>query len=221
MLRLIGVTKRFEDIFAVSNLSLEIKQGEIYALIGPNGSGKTTTLKLITQIYKPDRGTIKVEGRLGYIPDEPNFYAGLTGYETINFIAKLYRVNLKKANKLLAYLIRIFSLKNILNDEVRNYSRGNKQKLAIITQLLIQPDLLLIDEPILGLDPPSAHAALTLFNDFAARGGSILLCTHTLPVVVEIANRIGFLKQGRLVQEITNHRLQLNTLYSTFIEFSQ
>lgn len=222
MLRLFRVTKRFGKIAAVNNLSCEVKKGEIYALLGPNGSGKTTTLKLIADIYKKDTGKIHFEGRLGYIPDEPIFYPGLTGYETVNFITALYKIRNKEKDTRLQSFLKIFPITDVLYGEVESYSRGNKQKLSIITQFIIKPDLLLIDEPIVGLDPPSAHEALTLFNDYASRGGIILLCTHTLSVVEEIADRVGFLKEGRLVGELTRGELKKKkNIYSVFMELTR
>lgn len=219
MLRLSNISKSFGEIKALNKLSLEVKKGEIYALIGPNGSGKTTTLKLIAEIYKKDSGTIEYEGKLGYIPDEPIFYSGLTGHETINFIAALHKISPSQKKKSLTKLLEFFPIAEILDGEVSNYSRGNKQKLTIITQFIINPDVLLIDEPIVGLDPPSAHQSLTLFNDYVSQGGIILLSTHTLPVVEEIADRVGFLKEGRLLEELTKTELTgKKDLYSSFVE---
>lgn len=217
MLRLSKVTKKFGNLTAVNNLSFEVKKGEIYALLGANGSGKTTTLKLIADIYKKNAGEIYYDGRLGYIPDEPIFYPGLTGYETVNFITALYKIRNKEKDNGLQSLLKVFPITDVLHGEVESYSRGNKQKLSIITQFIIKPDLLLIDEPIVGLDPPSAHEALTLFNDYASRGGLLLLCTHTLSVVEEIADRAGFLKEGKLVGELTKRELKDKDIYAAFV----
>lgn len=221
MLQLSRVTKSFGNLIAVQNISLEVKEGEIYALLGPNGSGKTTTLRLISAIYKRDQGRISYNGKLGYIPDEPLFYPGLSGFEVIEFVSALHGISDTEKKSALQGFLSIFPIQRILEGEVDDYSRGNKQKLSIITQLMVQPDLLLIDEPIVGLDPPSAHQALTLFNDFSAKGGAILLCTHTLSVVTEIADRIGFLKEGKLVGELTKEELRRKDIYGEFVEITK
>lgn len=213
MLSIKNLTKKFGHLLAVDNLSLEIDEGEIYALIGPNGAGKTTTIKIIAGLYLPDSGSVEFLGKnllageaqekklIGYIPDEPNFYPGLTGVEFLNFIGGLYQISEKRKNEVLARFSKIYPFREILDSEPNNYSRGNKQKLVICAAFLPDPKLLLIDEPIVGLDPQSAKATLELFSTFAKEGGSILLSTHTLAVAEEIAHRLGIIDHGKLVAE--------------------
>src|SRR3990167_10089122 len=168
MLQIKNLSKEFGSLRAVSNLSLEVKPKEIYGFIGPNGAGKTTTIKTIVGLLKPTHGTIKVDGAdnqtqpqkvksvIGYIPDEPMIYEKLTGREFLHFVGELFGVDQRTRKKKLEELIEIFPLKDIIDGYVGNYSRGNKQKVAILAALLHDPKLLIIDEPIVGLDPQSA-----------------------------------------------------------------
>lgn len=213
MLTINNLSKKFGSTVAVWDLSLKIGKGEIYALIGPNGAGKTTTIKIIVGLYLPDRGSVEFLGHdllekscpekklIGYIPDEPFFYPGLTGMEIVNFTSALYGVSEEEKNKTLTKFSKIFPLKEILSENPENYSRGNKQKLAICTAFLGNPKLLLVDEPIVGLDPESAQAALDLFIVFAKDGGSILVSTHTLAAAEKIASRVGIIDKGKLIAD--------------------
>ncbi|MDP3998836.1 MAG: ABC transporter ATP-binding protein [bacterium] len=205
MLKITNLTKGFGLIRALDNLSLTVNEGEIYALIGPNGAGKTTTIKIIAGLYISDSGAVEFSGKekklIGYIPDEPNFYPGLTGMEFLNFIGGLYRVSDSRKNAVLAKFSKIYPFGEILGGDPNNYSRGNRQKLAICAAFLTDPKLLLVDEPIVGLDPQSARATLELFTTFAKDGGSILLSTHTLAVAEEIAHRVGIIDHGKLIAE--------------------
>lgn len=210
MLQIRNLTKRFGEKVAVNDVSLDITPGEILALIGPNGSGKTTIVKSIVGIFAADEGSIVVDGkdarkdpmeakaRIGYIPDEPVVWSGMTGEEFLHFIGALYHVPPKERSARIGQLLPKFSLDSIANESFEEYSRGNKQKFSILAALLHQPKLLLVDEPIVGLDPESAEIAKRLFVDFAKNGGSVLLVTHTLPVAQEIATRIGLLQGGVL-----------------------
>lgn len=211
MLVIENLCKSFGKIQAVDHLSLTVKEDEIYALIGPNGAGKTTTIKMIVGLYLPDSGKVefsKSKKFLSYIPDEPFFYPGLTGWEFLHFSAALHGISKNKESELLEKFSQIFPLGETLDGEPVNYSRGNKQKLAICAAFLSEPKLILIDEPIVGLDPQSAKAALTLFDDFAQKDGSILLSTHTLAVAEKIASRVGIIDHGRLVEEGTVESLR-------------
>lgn len=227
MLTIKNLSKKFGQTVAVRDLSLEIDDGEIYALIGPNGAGKTTTIKIIVGLYLPDSGSVEFLGHnllknscpekkmIGYIPDEPFFYPGLTGMEIINFISALYQVPEEEKNKILTKFCKAFPLKEILSENPENYSRGNKQKLAICTAFLGKPKLLLVDEPIVGLDPESAQNTLDLFTAFAKEGGSIFLSTHTLAAAEKIANRMGIIDKGKLVAEGSLESLRRKTALKT------
>ncbi len=211
MLKVQKLSKKFDQKIAVDGVSFDIAPGEIFSLIGPNSSGKTTIIKLIIGMLSIDTGGIEVDGgdvtkdpirakqMTGYIPDEPSVWSGMTGEEFLHVVGALYNIDPKKREKRIRELLPLFSLEGIEKDEFEHYSRGNKQKFSILAALLHHPKLLLIDEPIVGLDPESATIAKRLLKDFAADGGAVLLVTHTLSVADEISDRIGVLAKGKLV----------------------
>jgi ABC-type multidrug transport system ATPase subunit len=211
ILRVEGVTKKFGETTAVNNISLALESGEVYALIGPNGSGKTTLVKTIAGLLRPNQGKITVDGvdvvadpagakaALGYIPDEPAAWAGMTGEEFLHFVGAIWSVPEAARKERIKKLLATFHLAGIEKGYFEDYSRGNKQKFTIMAGLLHEPKLLLIDEPIVGLDPESAEIAKRQFREFANRGGAVLIVTHTLNVAQEIADVIGVLKNGTLV----------------------
>lgn len=213
MLKLDKLSKVFIEIQAVNNVNLEIKPGEIMALIGPNGSGKTTIIKMIAGLLMPDSGRITVNGHdtrkapvsakaaIGYIPDEPAIWPAMTGLEYLHFSGALFNVSSREREKQIPKLLNLFHLEGIENGYFEDFSRGNKQKFTILAALLHQPKLLLIDEPIVGLDPVSAEIAEAEFTKFAHDGGAILLVTHTLSVAKNIAHRVGVLKTGELITQ--------------------
>jgi ABC-2 type transport system ATP-binding protein len=206
-----GLTKKFGDTTAVNDISLALKSGEVFALIGPNGSGKTTLVKTIAGLLRPNHGHIAVDGvdvvadparakaALGYIPDEPSAWNGMTGEEFLHFIGALWSVPEAVRKDRVRALLAKFHLAGIEKGYFEDYSRGNKQKFTIMAGLIHAPKLLLVDEPIVGLDPESAEVAKKEFREFANRGGAVLIVTHTLPVAQEIADVIGILKNGHLV----------------------
>jgi ABC-2 type transport system ATP-binding protein len=211
MLTINNLTKKFGNKTVVDQVSFSVKPGEIFSLIGPNGSGKTTIIKIIAGLLQPTSGEVKVgeadvtkepekaKAMLGYIPDEPEIWQFMTGAEFLQLTGALYSVNQKTREEEAPKLLDIFNLKGIERQYFAEYSRGNKQKFSILAALLHQPKLLLIDEPIVGLDPTSAEIAKREFTKFAQNGGVILLVTHTLSVAEEIVHRIGVLTKGRLV----------------------
>jgi ABC-2 type transport system ATP-binding protein len=220
MLTVKNLTKHFGKNKAVNDVSFTIEKGEIFSLIGPNSSGKTTIVKSIIGLLQAGKGTITIDGNdvakdpeksksvIGYIPDEPSIWQYMTGEEFLYFVQALYGIEEKRRSKNLPKLLDIFSLEGIEKQYFEEYSRGNKQKFSIIAALSHSPKLLLIDEPIVGLDPTGAEIAKKIFVDYARSGGSVLLVTHTLPVAQEISDRIGFLKSGSLVASGTLQELR-------------
>lgn len=215
MLKVEQFTKKFDSKTAVDEISFEIKEGEIYSLIGPNSSGKTTIVRSIVGLLAIDEGNISVAGKditqfpietksvIGYIPDEPSIWSSMTGEEFLHFTGALYGMTKEEREKRITELLPVFSLEEIKDEYFEHYSRGNKQKFSIIAALLHNPKLLLVDEPIVGLDPESAAIAKKQFVQFAERGGAVLLVTHTLSVAQEIATRIGVMRAGKLLAEGT------------------
>jgi ABC-2 type transport system ATP-binding protein len=232
-------TKTFGDVKAVQNLNLTIKKGEIFSLIGPNGSGKTTIIKSIAGLLHPTEGEIKITGAdvvsepektksvIGYIPDNPEIWSYITGEEFLYMTGAFYGIDKQKTADQIPTLLNIFDLAGIEKNYFRDYSRGNKQKFTILAAFLHSPQLLLIDEPIVGLDPVSADIAQKEFQKFAGNGGAILMATHTLEVAESISDRIGFLKEGEMkasgdIQELKQKaglgkKAKLNNIYKRLI----
>ncbi|MBI4457729.1 ABC transporter ATP-binding protein [Candidatus Uhrbacteria bacterium] len=212
-LELKNVTKKFGDLTAVKQLSLHVHPGEIYGLIGPNGSGKTTTIKMIAGLYRPTKGSLKVAGidtgegpiaakrLVGYVPDDPVAYGRLTGREFLEFVGELYGMERDRRDRAIEKLLADYRLGVLADGLFELYSRGNKQKISFIAALLHEPKLLLVDEPMVGLDPESARITERLLQAFADRGGTVLLSTHTLSVAEDVCHRLGILKEGELVEE--------------------
>lgn len=215
------VDKKFGNVHAVSDVTLSVKKGEIYALIGPNGAGKTTIVKMITGLLAPTSGVMRIFGKdivkdpvgakkyIGYIPDEPFVYDYLTGREFLQLTGDLYNIERKDTEERIKRLLSVYNLEEIIDGFFSDYSRGNKQKTIIIARLLHSPDILVVDEPIVGLDVQSQKITKKLFKDFVKNGGSIFLCTHALSVAEELADRIGILKEGKLLREGTLNDLRL------------
>lgn len=211
MLTVHKLTKTFGNKNAVSDVSFTIKEGEIFSLIGPNSSGKTTIVKTIVGLLQPTSGNVtvgehdviknpeKAKALTGYIPDEPSIWPRMTGEEFLYFTQALYGIDEKTRKSHLPKLLETLKLQGLEKEYFEDYSRGNKQKFSITAAFSHHPQLLIIDEPIVGLDPTGAEIAKKMFVDFAKKGGSVLLVTHTLPVAAEISDRIGFLKNGELI----------------------
>lgn len=211
MLKVNKLTKYFGNNKAVDDVSFTVKKGEVFSLIGPNSSGKTTIVKTIAGLLHPTAGNIevggidvikdpeKVKAQIGYIPDEPSVWPFMTGEEFLYFTQSLFGIEEKVRLSSLPGLLSRFNLAGLEKQYFEEYSRGNKQKFSIIAAMSHQPKLLLVDEPIVGLDPTSAQIAKKMFVEFAKKGGAVLLVTHTLQVAEEISDRIGFLKKGKLI----------------------
>jgi ABC-2 type transport system ATP-binding protein len=221
MLTLRAVTKKFGDIPAVSGVSFDVGPGEVFSLIGPNGSGKTTIIRMIAGLLRPTEGSIEVAGHdtgeepieakkvIGYVPDEPSVWSSMTGEEFLHLSGALFNISEIEREKNIKTLLSLFDLEDIRNSIFEDYSRGNKQKFTILAALLHKPKVLLVDEPIVGLDPTSAEIAKNIFSSYAKKGGSVLLATHTLSVAQEISHRIGVLKKGVLVASGTLDELRV------------
>jgi len=215
-----NISKRFGGQLAVSDVSFNVEPGEIFCLIGPNGAGKTTIVKMIAGLLRPTSGAVSLGGfdvvgdperakaLVGYVPDDPVVWSGMTGREFLQFTGALYGMKLADKREGIEKLLSVFGLRNIADEWFEDYSRGNKQKFAIIAALLHKPKVLLIDEPIVGLDPESSEIAKKIFVDFTRDGGAVLLVTHTLGVAEEIASQIGFIKNGELLGSGTIDQLR-------------
>jgi ABC-2 type transport system ATP-binding protein len=206
------VTKRFGDTVAVDDLSLEIPRGEIFAVLGRNGAGKTTTIKMIAGLLRPGAGTVRVCGfdahrqpfeaksRLAYVPDQPFLYDKLTAREFLHFTADLYRLGRGREREArIDELVRLFEMEDYLDELAEAYSHGMKQRVVLAAALLHRPEVLVVDEPLVGLDPQNARLVKSIFREETRRGTTLFMSTHTLPVAEEVADRIGILHEGRLI----------------------
>jgi ABC-2 type transport system ATP-binding protein len=205
-----NLKKKFSNVWAVKNLNLELNPGEIFVLLGPNGAGKTTTLKLIAgllhltdgEIYIKEtdikKEPIKAKSLIGYIPDEPFIYNKLTGREFINFIAGIYKIKRENYEKKMEDLFKKFEIGDWIDEFSESYSHGMKQKVIMCQLFLHNPDLILIDEPLVGLDPKSSKTVRECFFDLKNKGKTLFICTHTLSFAKEIASRIGIINAGEL-----------------------
>ncbi len=209
MIRVENFAKRFGRVEAVSNLSFTVQPGEVLGLLGPNGAGKTTTIRALVGLTRPSAGRVQVAGfdvwrepvkakmSFGYIPDRPYLYGKLSARELLRFVAGLYKTqdSLKKIETWLEF----FSLQDFGNEMIETFSHGMKQKLAIIAALLPEPPVLIVDEPMVGLDPRAAKQVRELFKDYAAEGRTVLLTTHSLPVAEATSHRIIVMDRGRVL----------------------
>jgi ABC-2 type transport system ATP-binding protein len=211
MIRLINLTKRYGKFTAVDGIDLEIRRGELFGFLGPNGAGKTTTLRMIAGILQPTSGRIEIAGddiarnpieaksRLGFIPDRPFVYDKLTGAEFLRFVAALYGQDGEAVERRMEELLDLFELMPWKDELVESYSHGMRQKLIISSALLHRPEVIVVDEPMVGLDPKGQKFLKDLFRAFVERGGTVLMSTHTLDTVEEMCDRIGIIAGGKIL----------------------
>jgi len=218
------------EVKAVDELSLEVPAGKIFGFLGPNGAGKTTTIKMVVGLLKPDTGTIVVDGvdvwkdpleakrRIGFVPDYPELYDKLTGLEYLNFIGDVFGVPTDVRRRRLAELLEMFSLKDALPDLIQSYSHGMKQKLAVIGAVLPDPRLLILDEPLTGLDPKSSALFKDLMRRRCDEGKAVFFSTHVLDVAERVCDRIAIINRGRLIAEGTMDELRASAAGGTTLE---
>src|SRR5690606_18443247 len=213
MLSLKGVSKAYQrqQKRAVDSLDLEVKPGEIFGFLGPNGAGKTTTIKMIVGLLRPDEGRITVNGidvvldpigakeQIGYVPDTAVLYERLTGIEFLQLVADVRRIDPSVRTRRVQELAEMFELTHALPDLVQSYSHGMRQKLAVISALMAEPPLLILDEPMVGLDPRSNPLFKELMRRHCNAGNTVFFSTHILDVAERLCDRIGIIKGGRIV----------------------
>ena len=211
MIQLTNLTKWFGDVSAVHQLTLSISRGEIFGFIGPNGAGKTTTLRMMGGVLAPTEGSVIIDGipmgerpeeakrKIGYIPDRPFLYEKLTGMEFLKFTADLYGIEGRLFRGKSEELLKQFSLWDWANELIESYSHGMKQRLIISAALLHEPNVIVVDEPMVGLDPAGIRMVKDLFRNLSERGTTIFMSTHTLAVAEDLCHRIGIIHKGRLI----------------------
>ncbi len=220
MIELKSLTKKYGDYKAVDDLNLFVKKGEIFGFIGPNGAGKTTTIKMIGGILAPSAGSVTVAGidiqkepekakrKIGFIPDRPYLYEKLTGREFLKFTADLYGVPADIFNKKAQQNLEMFSLADWSDELIESYSHGMKQRLIMSAALLHDPEVIIVDEPMVGLDPIAIMMVKDLFQRLAHKGVTVFMSTHTLAVAEDICERIGVINKGHLIASGTTADLR-------------
>src|SRR5262245_32034178 len=219
-LTLKALTKKFGAKTAVDALDLTVHAGELYGLLGPNGAGKTTTLRMVAGLVKPDAGSVSVFGvdalaesraakqQIAWLPDEPMLYDKLTAWEYLEFVAGLWGVGVKTARARAEELLRFLDLWDNRNERTEGFSRGMKQKTALAGALIHDPKLLMLDEPLTGLDAAIARQVKDLLQQRARNGGTVILTTHILDVAERLADRIGIIQHGKLLAQGTLEELR-------------
>ena len=226
-----NLTKRFGQVVANKDVCLTVKKGEILSLLGENGSGKTTLMNMLSGIYYPDSGEILVDGvsmkadpiackkKIAYIPDNPDLYDFMTGIQYLNFVGNVFGVPAQERSRRIRELGEAFELTGDLTQSIGSYSHGMKQKLAIISAWLHQPELILMDEPFVGLDPKAAHILKGMMRQVCDRGGAIFFSTHVLEVAEKLCDKVAIIKGGRLIRSGTMEDVRGDTsLESVFLE---
>lgn len=220
MLEIINVTKKFGSFTAVNNLDLKIEAGDFFGFLGQNGAGKTTTIKMISGLYNPTFGKIRINGfdinkdpikaksLIGYIPDQPFIYEKLTGREFLFFCGGLYSIEKLILKNRIDEIIEKLEIGDWVDKRTEEYSQGMKQRITIASALLHDPKLLLVDEPMVGLDPQSALIVKNILTEKAQNGAAVFMSTHSLNVAEEICTRIGIIKDGNMIFSDTKEVLE-------------
>jgi ABC-2 type transport system ATP-binding protein len=223
VIRLTELTKRYGNFTAVDGIELVVPPGELFGLLGPNGAGKTTTIRMIAGILRPTSGTVLVGGidmqarpleakaRLGYIPDRPFVYDKLTGGEFLRFAAALYGLQGPAVERRMDELLELFELTPWKTELTEAYSHGMRQKLIIAGALVHRPEVIVVDEPMIGLDPRSARLLKELLREFVSRGGTVLMSTHTMEIAEVMCDRIAIVYRGRVAAQGTMAELRQQT----------
>ena len=223
MIELKDLTKKYGEFQAVHDLNLSINKGEVFGFIGPNGAGKTTTIKMMGGILEPTNGTVTIAGidmqtepekaksKIGFIPDRPYLYEKLTGMEFLRFTADLYGVSEETFEATALKTLKDFSLGDWADELVESYSHGMKQRLIMSAALLHDPEVIIVDEPMVGLDPAAIIMVKKLFRTLAQKGVTVFMSTHTLKVAEDTCDRIGVINKGSLIAMGTTSELQRET----------
>jgi len=228
MIKVSELTKKYGDFTAVDSISFEIKKGEIFGFLGPNGAGKTTTIKMLTGLLRPTSGNIsindinilesdrnfeKVKSIMGYIPDTPNIYDKLTGMEFLKFVANIFKVDWKETEPIAINYLERFNILKSAENMIETYSHGMRQKLVFTSALIHNPAILIVDEPMIGLDPKNVRVVKDIFREISQKGGTIFLSTHTLSVAEELCSRVAIIFHGRIKALDTVENLMKSVIF--------
>ena len=239
MIKLVGLTKTFKGLRAVDEVSLEVGKGTIFGFLGPNGAGKTTTIKMIAGILQPTSGKVFIDGldlsedpagakrSMGIVPDRPFLYEKLTGVEFLRFVAGLYEMNQSQTiGRRIAEVLDLFDLLHWGDELIESYSHGMKQRLVMGAALLHKPKVLIVDEPMVGLDPRGARLVKDLFREEAEKGTAVFMSTHSLDVAQELCGEIGIIQAGKLIAKGSAEELRRmangsDSLESAFLRLTE
>jgi ABC-2 type transport system ATP-binding protein len=220
MIRFENLTKIYRGVKAVDGLNLEIHQGTIFGFIGPNGAGKTTTIKMMAGVLRPTRGRIYINGLdiakepskakriIGFIPDRPFLYEKLSGIEFLRFKAGLYGMKGNRLGEKILDLLNLFELSDWADELIESYSHGMKQRLIIASAMIHEPRVIIVDEPMVGLDPKGVKLVKDIFREWAKEGATVFMSTHTLALAQEVCQQIAIVDQGRIVASGTSEELE-------------
>ncbi len=219
------------DVKAVDDVSLSVQSGDIYGFIGHNGAGKSTTIRAIVGVLDFTEGEILIDGHsvkdepmeckkvTAYIPDNPDLYENMTGIQYLNFIADVFNIDVKTREARIKKYADLFELTSALGDLISSYSHGMKQKVAIISALIHEPKLLVLDEPFVGLDPKATFKLKEIMHELCSKGTAVFFSTHVLDVAEKLCNKVAIIKQGRIVQTGTMEEITKgHSLEETFLE---
>ncbi len=230
MIELRGLTKKYGNFTAVDSIDLDVPAGELFGFLGPNGAGKTTTLRMIAGILQPTAGSVHIGGnnladepreakmRLGFIPDRPFIYEKLTGLEFLRFVAGLFGQRGKDTESRSRELLALFDLDEWGDELVESYSHGMRQKLIISSAFVHKPEVIVVDEPMVGLDPKAARILKDLFREYVRRGNTIMMSTHTLEVAEALCDRIAIIQSGKIRTLATMEELRKGANGETRLE---
>ena len=240
MIEIQGLCKSYNKgaVKAVENLDLTVKPGEIFGFLGPNGAGKTTTIKMMVGLLKADGGNVKINGfdtqkeplrvkeSISYVPDNPEVYEKLTGIEYLNFLGDVYGVPGPVRKEKVSRFLDLFELKGAVNDLIQSYSHGMRQKLVLIGAILHEPQVFILDEPMVGLDPKSANNLKKYMREHCDSGKTVFFSTHVLEVAERLCDRIGIINQGKLIacgnmDELKAQSQNKETLENIFLELTE
>lgn len=240
MIEIDHVSKSYNKgaVRAVDDLTLTVPSGEIFGFLGPNGAGKTTTIKMIVGILKPDSGTIRIAGldnraealrckvMTAYVPDEPEIYERLKGIEYLNFMGDVYGVSGGERRSRIEHWLEAFELSRAVADPIQTYSHGMRQKIILTAALMIKPRVLVLDEPMVGLDPRSSHLLKQAMRDHCEGGGTLFFSTHIMEVAERLCDRIGIIHRGRLaaygtMAELRDQAKDKASLENIFLELTE
>ncbi|WP_425539138.1 ABC transporter ATP-binding protein [Microaceticoccus formicicus] len=238
MIEISDLTKRFGSKIAVNKISFNVRSGEIFGFLGPNGAGKTTTIKMIVGLMSPNEGEIEVAGvnvisdpleskrKFSYVPDNPDIYDNMTGLQYLNFLSDIYNLSKDERKERIKRYSDEFEMTGNLNDYISGYSHGMKQKICLIGALIHEPEVFILDEPMVGLDPKSAFRLKELMRDRCNNGKSVFFSTHVMEVAEKICDRLAIIKEGKIIamgtlDEIKEQAKDEGSLEQIFLELTE